>query len=78
MERVQVRPVKEKSVCYLLLQKWFYDGKNTFKYSRFIHYMDCFDPNGETILWGKGREGNVRIPMLESENSVTTACLPHF
>lgn len=54
VERVQVRPMEEKSVRYFLLQKWFNDGKNAFKYSRFIHHMNCFYPNGETILWGKG------------------------
>lgn len=50
VQRVQVGPVEEESVCYFLLQKWFYDGKNALKYSRFIHYMHCFYPNGKAIL----------------------------
>ena len=48
--KYQVNRIITYSVCYFLLQKWFYDGKNAFKYSRFIHYMDCFYPNGEAIL----------------------------
>lgn len=60
------------SVRYFLLQKWFYDGKNAFEYSRFIHYMDCFYPNGEAILWGKGR----RCQNMWGIHRQSTACLP--
>lgn len=53
------------SVCYFLLQKWFYDGKNAFKYSGFIDYMDCFYPNGEAILWAEGKGGLEHLQYLK-------------